>query len=117
MVDMVVDRVHRIGRIYKDHTSNKNCKGIIVRFTTFRHKAMLYRARSKLKRVKVRLDLTKSRYDLLNNASNHVKEIPTIRFCCVAVICRLKVKFTGEDQDNVFFLSMDELRDITDMEI
>ena len=108
--DMVVDRAHRIGRIYKDRTSNKNCKGIIVRFTTFRH-------RSKLKGVKVRLDLTKSRYDLLNNANNHVKEIPTIRLCYVDVNCRLQVKFTGEDQDDVFFSSMDELRDITDMEI
>ena len=114
--DMVVDRVHRIGRIYRDCTSNKNCKGIIVRFTTFRHRTMLYRVRSKLKGVKVRLDSTKSRYDLLNNANNHVKEIPTIRFCYVNVNCRLKVKFTSENQD-VFFSSMDELRGITDMEI
>ena len=115
--DMVVDRAHRIGCIYKDRTSNKNCKGIIVRFATFRHRTMLYRARSKLKEVKVRLDLTKYRYDFLNNANNHVKEIPTIRFCYVDVNCRLKVKLTGEDQDDVFFSSMDELRDITDMEI
>ena len=115
--DMVVYRVHRIGRIYKDRTSNKNCKGIIVRFTTFRHRKMLYRARSKLKGVIVRLDLTKSRYDLLNNAKNHVKEIPPIRFCYVDVNCRLQVKFTSEDQDEVFFSSMDELREITDMEI
>ena len=100
---MVVDRAHRIGRIYKDCTSNKNCKRIIVRFTTFRHKTMLYRARSKLKGVKIRLDLTKSRYDLLNNANSHVKEIPTIRFCYVDVNYRLKVKFTGEDQEDVFF--------------
>ena len=115
--DMVVDRVHRIGPIYKDRTSNENYKGIIVRFTTFRHRTMLYRARSKLKGVKVRLDLTKSRYDLLNNANNHVKEIPTIRFCYVDVNCRLKVKFTSEDQDDVFFSSVDELREITDMDI
>ena len=40
---------------------------------------MLYRARSKLKGVKVRLDLAKFRYDLLSNAANsHVKEIATI---------------------------------------
>ena len=115
--DMVVDRAHRIGRIYKDRTSNENYKGIIVRFTTFRHRSMLYRARSKLKGVKVGLDLTKSRYDLLNNANNHVKEIPTIRFCYVDVNCRLNAKFTSEDQDDVFFSSADELREITDMDI
>ena len=37
--DVIVDRAHRIGRIYKDHASNKNCKGIMVRFTIFRHRA------------------------------------------------------------------------------
>ena len=52
-----------------------------------------------------------------NNSNNHVKEIPTIRFCYVDVNCRLKAKCTGEDQDDVFFSSMDELRDTTDMEI
>ena len=109
--DMVEYCAHRIGRIYKDRTSNKNCKGIIVRLTTFRRRTMLYRARSKLKRVNVRLDLTKPRYDLLNNTNNHVKEIPNIKFCYVDVNCRLV------DRDDVFFSSMDELRDITDMEI
>ena len=75
---LVVDYVQRIGRIYKDQALNKNCKGIIVRFTTFRHRTMLYRTRSKLKGVEVRLDLTKSLYDLLSNANNYVKEISTI---------------------------------------
>ena len=78
---------------------------------------MLYRAGSQLKGVKVRLDLTQSWYNLLSDANNHVKEIPTIRFCYVDVSCRLKVRFTGEDQDDVFFSSMDKLCDITDMEI
>ena len=68
---------------------------------------LLYRVRSKLKGVKVRLDLTKSRYNLLNNANNYVKEIPTIRFCYVDVNCRLKVKFICEDQEDPFFKSMD----------
>ena len=65
----------------------------------------------------VRLDLTKSWLDLLSNANNHAKEIPNIIFLYVDVNCRLKIKFTGKDQDNVFFSSMDELRDITEMEI
>ena len=34
---------------------------------------MLYRTRPKLKGVEVRLDLTKSLYDLLSNANNYVK--------------------------------------------
>ena len=36
--DVIVDCAHRIGCIYKDHASNKNCKGIMVRFTIFRHR-------------------------------------------------------------------------------
>ena len=46
---IVVDRAYRIGCIYKDCASNKNCKGIIVRFRTFRYRTILYRAKSKLK--------------------------------------------------------------------
>ena len=114
---MVVDYAHRIGRIYKDQASNKNCKGIIVRFTTFRHRTMLYRTRSKLKGVEVRLDLTKSLYDLLSNANNYVKEISPIWFCYVRFKCRFKVEFAVEDLEDVFFSSMDKLRDMTDKEI
>ena len=44
-----------------------------MRFTTFRYRTMLYRTRPKLKGVEVRLDLTKSLYDLLSNANNYVK--------------------------------------------
>ena len=78
---------------------------------------MLCRARSKRKGENVRLDLTKFWDDLLSNADNHAKEIPHIIFLYVDVNCRLKIKFTGKDQDDVFFSSMDELRDITEMEI
>ena len=88
-----------------------------MRFTTFRQRTMLRRARSKRKGENVRLDLTKSWYDLLSNANNHAKEIPNMLFLYVDVNCRLKIKFTGKDQDDVFFSSMDELRDTTKMEI
>ena len=65
--DVVVDHSYRIGHLSKEWASNKNCKGIIVRFTTFRPIAMLQRVRSKLKGVKVWLDLkTKSWYDLFS---------------------------------------------------
>ena len=59
ITDIVVGRAHRIGRTYKNRVSNNERRGIIVRFDTSRHRTMLYRARTKLKRVKVRLDLTK----------------------------------------------------------
>ena len=41
----VLDRTHRIGSIYTVRVSNKKCKSIIVRFTTFRRRTLFYRAR------------------------------------------------------------------------
>ena len=39
--------VHRIGSRYLDASSNNYCKSIIIRFTTFRHRTMFYRAKHK----------------------------------------------------------------------
>ena len=81
---------------------------------------MFCRAKNKLKRgVRIKLDLTKSRYDLLKRANGHVKELqlPSIKFCCANVNCRLKVRFNDENQKDIFFSFFDDLRDIVDMEI
>ena len=51
---LFVDHAHIFVRVYKDCALNINCKGIIVRLTTFRHKTMLYRASSEYKGIKVR---------------------------------------------------------------
>ena len=116
--DLVVDRAHRIGPVYTDRVSKNKCKSIIVRFTTFRHRTMFYRARRNLKnRVRVKLDLTKSRYNLLKKANYDVEIIPTISFCYADVNCRLKVRFEDENENNVFFSSYEELCKIVDGEI
>ena len=39
----VLDRAHRIGPLYNDRRSNVECKSVIVRFTTFRHRTIVYR--------------------------------------------------------------------------
>ena len=71
----------RIGSRYQDASSNNYCKCIIIRFTTFRHRTMFYRAKNKLKRgMKIKLDLTKSRYNLLKRANDHVKEVLPLNF-------------------------------------
>ena len=60
--DNVLDRAPRIGASYTERITNKKCKSVIVRFTTFRHRTLFYKARKKLKSgFKVKLDLTKSR--------------------------------------------------------
>ena len=98
----VLDRAHRIGPIYTDRGSQKKCKSIIVRFTTFRQRILSYRVRKNLKTAKVKLDLTKSRFDLLKKANNIVNEIRAINFCYTDVNCRLRVKFHAEKQDDIF---------------
>ena len=110
--ESVIDHAHRIGSRYLGASSNNYCESIIIRFTMF------YRAKNKLKRgVRVKLDLTKSRYDLLKRANDYLKELPSIKFCYADVNCRLKVKFNDENQKDIFFSSFDDLRDIAAMEI
>ena len=66
----VIDRAHRTGPGYTDIKTQKVCKSIIVRFTTFRHRTAFYRARRSIgNRAQVRLDLTKRRYDTLKAAN------------------------------------------------
>ena len=113
-----LDRAHRIGSSYPDRITSKKCKSIIVRFTTFRHRTLFYWARKNLKSgFKGKLDLTKSRLNLLKMANNHVKEIPVIRFCYADVNCRLQVKLHDAKQENIFFSTFDEWRDIADSKI
>ena len=107
-----------IGPSYKDKISNINCKSVIVRFTTFRHRTMFYRARKNLKKgVKIRLDLTKSRFNLLKKANEHDRDIPTIKFCYADINCRLRVKFNDENEEDIIFSSFEGLCDVVDMEV
>ena len=83
--ESIFDRAHGTGTRYLDASSNNYCKSIIIRFTTSHYKTMFYRAKNKLKRgVRINLDLTKSRYNLLNTANDHVKQVPLIKFCCAS---------------------------------
>ena len=109
---------HRIGSRYLDACSNNCRKSIIIRFTTFRLRTIFYRAKNKLKRgVRIELDLTKSRYDLLKRANDHVEEVHPIKLCYADINCRLEVKFNDKNQKDNFFPSFDDLRDILNMEI
>ena len=116
--DAVFDRARRIGPSYTDKITSKKCKNIIIRFTTFGHRTLFYRARKNLKSgFKVKLDITKSRFNLLKKANNHAKKIPAINFCYADVNCRIRVKFHDARQEDIFFATFDQLRDIVDSEI
>ena len=108
--ESVIDCAHRIGSRYLDASSNNYCKSIIIHLTTFRHRTMFYRTKNKLKRgVRIKLDLIKSRYDLLKRAKDYAKEVPSIKFCYADINCCLKVKFNDENQKYIFFSSFDDL--------
>ena len=66
---------------------------------------------------KVKFDLTKSRFNLLKKANNHVKEIPAINFCYADVNCHLLVKFHDAKQKDIFFSTFDNIPDIGDSEM
>ena len=86
---------------------------MIVRFTTFRHRIYSIGQEKKLiSGFKVKLDLTKSRFSLLKKAKDYVKEIPAVSFCYGDMNCRLRIKFYDAQQKDIFFSTVDELRDI-----
>ena len=65
----------------------------------------------------MKLDLTKSRFNLLKKASNYVKEIPAISSFYANVNCHFRVKFHVVNQQDIFFSTFGGLRDIVDSEI
>ena len=97
--DACFDRAYRVSRT--DDT-------VTVRFTKFRHRTMFYRKRKELKNgVKVHLDLTKARLDLLIKASKYVKNLSNVDFVYADINCRLQIYFSNNNES--FFDSMDNL--------
>ena len=110
ILNEVVGRAHRIGPSYTDKNLNVEWKSVIVLFTTFWHRTMVYIAKKKMKpEVRVKL---KSRYTLLTDANKVVKQNPDIKFCYAEINCWLKIKWAEESIDDKFFSSMDELQEI-----
>ena len=59
--DVVIDRAHRIGR--PRSVKVKRVHQVIVRFTTWRHRTLVYRARKNCAMYKIKLDLTKKKVE------------------------------------------------------
>ena len=61
ITDTVIDRAMRIGVVYVNNKSKNRCNSIIVRFTTFRYRTMVYWAKKNMKdNVQVKLGVTKN---------------------------------------------------------
>ena len=110
--EVVVDRAHRIGQVH-DNKEGPRTQSIIVRFSTFRHRTMFYYERKGLEKkfgIRIRLDMTRTRYGIYKTAINLVKEKANIKYVYCDVNCRLKVKFS--DGSEKVFDSIKTLKDL-----
>ena len=88
----------------------KKMQTIIVRFLTFRHRALFYKNRKKIKSgVRIRLGLTKDRYNLLVSVRKRINICPEVNYAYADINCRLNVKLA--DESHKFFESTEEFID------
>ncbi len=73
--DISIDRAHRIGPVITDPSTGKRYRQIIVRFTTWRQRTQVYKARKSAKKVKIHLDLTQKRVRLLKKANGLLEKV------------------------------------------
>ena len=113
--DSNLDRAHRICKSYFDKIKKVKCKSIIVRFNTFRHRTLLYRAKKDIKQkkgYKIRLGLTKRHYLMLSEANKLASDNQDANFCYANLNCRLKIRWNDSQED--FFDTLEDLRDLLD---
>ena len=112
VADAVLDRAHRIGQIKKKN--GKTYQQVIVRFTTWRHRTYVYRARKKASSVKIRLDLTKDRLNLLLMAREVLQSYSDKFFAFADVNCTTRVNI--DDKISPFSSKQDLLDLLKDFE-
>ena len=105
--DNVIDRAHRIGRSFT--VNGRKYRSIIVKFNNFRTRALFYKNRNKLdKKIRVRVDLTKRRYNMLKETLNIIDEKNLSNTYAFADInCRLKI-VDKVSEEEIFFNTMEE---------
>ena len=95
--ESILDRAHRIGPTYTDNNTGKKMQSIIVRFMTFRQRTFLYVNCKNIKSgARIRLDLTKDRYNLLVLARKRVNNCPEVNYVYADITCRYKVKLADK---------------------
>ena len=104
--DSVLDRAHRIGR--PQTVRGRIIHQVIVRFTTWRHKTKVYRARKKCPKYRIKLDLTKKRVKLLEKVNAFLEE-KELGFAFADVNCRLCAKIGDQFH---YFESEEDLLDV-----
>ena len=100
-----IDRVHRIGK-----KTPVRVRPIIVRFTTWRHPAMVYRKRKDCVNCRITLDLTKTRMGILKEATDLARESHHISHAFPDINFSLCVKLTNGSFK--FFNTIDDLNNL-----
>ena len=99
--DITVYRVHRFGKMYIDKTSWVKCKSIFIWFMIFRHRTMFYHNRKNVEHnVKVKLNLTKKLYSILNETMQLVNKSEIVNFVLADIYCHVKVVFEDSNDCN-----------------
>ena len=84
-----IDRAHRVG---------KERKTMIVKFFSFGKRTSVYKARKTAKNnVKIYLDLTKKRLDLLDEASHCITENSNVDYVFADINCNLVAKLKSKE--------------------
>ena len=105
-----------VGEVQPDQSQMPSSKGqlsqqVIVKFTSWRARTLLYRKRKNSKQgVKIKLDLTKERLDLLKFARRECKGNEKVDFVFADVNCNLVVR--SKRGEFIIFHSKDELKAI-----
>ena len=97
-----IDRAHRVG------PKKNKTQAIIVKFSTFRHRTLFYRARKQLKNgIKLHIDPTKKRFNLLFDAQSFIQGEENVKYVYADINCNLKIRFS--DNGEKIYSSMGEL--------
>ncbi len=88
--DEGIDRAHRIGKKYIKNGRQE--QAMIVKFTSWRYRTAVYRARKKASNKFIQLDLTSRRAGLLKSAKKKAEDHENIAFVFVDVNCNLGLK-------------------------
>jgi len=95
------ERAHRIGR---------EKKTIIVKFTSFKYRTLLYRNRRKDGPIKIHLDITKKRLDLLDKAKALMTENCGVDFVFADINCNTVARMSNNSYK--FFSTLEQFTDL-----
>ena len=94
----IIDWEHLIRINPKCFKTNNPCRSVIVLFSSFKHRTWFYRNRNKLKSVRTKLDLNKTRYNVLRSARSIDDENQDVKHdfaylnCCLKVVSKICLK-------------------------